>query len=110
MATKWSIPEWHSNNRAKLFHAERSRTIVEHLRDESKKALEETEKHTKNSQRECTTRLSQRVDNVTHWKSEIDEKLDGLNNEIDALVDYRVSKTLIYKLQYILIIFLFLIS
>merc|ERR1712130_460693 len=86
---KFSVADWHNNNRQKMFHAERSRTIVENLRDDCGRALEETEKHTRNSQRECTTRLGQRVNKVNYWKSEIDEKLEGLNNEIDALLHYK---------------------
>ena len=36
------------------------------------------------------TRLNQRINKVEHWTSEIDEKLTDLNNEIDALLDYKV--------------------
>ena len=100
MTMKYSVPDWHDNNRAKMFHAERARTIVEHLRDESNRALEETEKHTRNSQREVTTRLSQRVEKVDHWKSEIDQKLEELNNEIDALIVYKVRKSHQFVLFY----------
>jgi len=33
--------------------------------------------------------LNQRINKVEHWTSEIDEKLTDLNNEIDALLDYK---------------------
>ena len=90
---KLTVQEWHRHNKAKNFHAERARNIVENLRDDAQRALEETEKHTRNSQRECTTRLTQRADKVDHWKSEIDIKLDDLNKEIDHLIQYKVRIT-----------------
>ena len=37
------------------------------------------------------TRLDQRINKVEHWTSEIDEQLTQLNNEIDALLEYKVS-------------------
>jgi len=86
---KWSVNDWHANNKAKVFHAERSRKIVESLRDETQRAIEETDKHTKNTQRQTTTRLEQRINRVDHWTDEINEKLDGLNNEIDALCNFK---------------------
>ena len=54
-------------------------------------AIEETAKHTRNGQREVNTRLDQRINKVEHWTSEIDEQLTQLNNEIDALLEYKVS-------------------
>ena len=61
---------------------------------ETNRAIEETNKHTRNGQREVNTRLNQRINKVEHWTSEIDEKLTDLNNEIDALLDYKVYNTL----------------
>ena len=54
-------------------------------------AIEETAKHTRNGQREVNTRLEQRINKVEHWTSEIDEQLTLLNNEIDALLEYKVG-------------------
>ena len=56
----------------------------------SKLAVEETAKHTRNGQREVNTRLDQRINKVEHWTSEVDEQLTQLNNEIDALLEYKV--------------------
>jgi len=56
----------------------------------SRLAIEETAKHTRNGQREVNTRLDQRINKVEHWTSEIDEQLTQLNNEIDALLEYKV--------------------
>ena len=64
---------------------------VEDLRDEAARALEETAKHTRNTQRAVTTRLDQRVQKVDHWQGEIEHKLHELNNEIDTLLNLKVS-------------------
>jgi len=61
------------------------------LRDEATRALEETSKHTKNTQRAVTTRLNQRVQKVDHWQGEIEHKLHELNSEIDTLLNLKVS-------------------
>ena len=61
------------------------------MRDEAARALEETSKHTKNTQRAVTTRLNQRVQKVDHWQGEIEHKLHELNNEIDTLLNLKVS-------------------
>jgi len=89
MATKYSVPQWHQMNKAKMFHANRARMGAENIIDETNRAIEETNKHTRNGQREVNTRLNQRINKVEHWTSEIDEKLTDLNNEIDALLDYK---------------------
>ena len=57
-------------------------------------AIEETAKHTRNGQREVNTRLDQRINKVEHWTSEVDEQLTQLNNEIDALLEYKVRSVL----------------
>ena len=44
------------------------------------------------------TRLNQRINKVEHWTSEIDEKLTDLNNEIDALLDYKVFYIFLLKI------------
>ena len=89
-----------------MFHADRARTAAENIIDvreqyynkhkrviqETNRAIEETGKQTRNGQRECNTRLSQRINAVNHWTSQIDEKLADLNNEIDSLLNYKVSK------------------
>lgn len=86
---KYSIHQWNQHNSAKIQHAQRARTIVEGLRDEAARALEETSKHTKNTQRAVTTRLNQRVQKVDHWQGEIEHKLHELNNEIDTLLNLK---------------------
>ena len=53
----------------------------------------------RNGQREVNTRLSQRINKVEHWTSEIDEKLTDLNNEIDALLDYKVRNIFLIKIE-----------
>ena len=45
------------------------------------------------------TRLNQRINKVEHWTSEIDEKLTDLNNEIDALLDYKVRNIFLIKIE-----------
>ena len=65
---------------------------------ETNRAIEETNKHTRNGQREVNTRLNQRINKVEHWTSEIDEKLTDLNNEIDALLDYKVYNIFLSKI------------
>ena len=65
------------------------KTILNFLK-RARLAIEETAKHTRNGQREVNTRLEQRINKVEHWTSEIDEQLTLLNNEIDALLEYKV--------------------
>ena len=43
--------------------------------------------------------MSQRINKVEHWTSEIDEKLTDLNNEIDALLDYKVRNIFLIKIE-----------
>jgi len=77
-------------NKDKVALANRSRMGAEDIIDRARLAIEETAKHTRNGQREVNTRLEQRINKVEHWTSEIDEQLTLLNNEIDALLEYKV--------------------
>jgi len=90
MALDFTVAQWRQMNKEKVSLANRSRMGAEDIIARSKLAIEETAKHTRNGQREVNTRLDQRINKVEHWTSEVDEQLTQLNNEIDALLEYKV--------------------
>lgn len=104
LALDYNVVQWRQMNKDKVALANRSRMGAEDIIDVSKvfkpllkalkrarMAIEETAKHTRNGQREVNTRLEQRINKVEHWTGEIDEQLTLLNNEIDALLEYKVK-------------------
>jgi len=76
--------------------ANQARRGAEDIIHRCKSAIEETDKYTKNGQREVNTRLSQRSKLCEHWSTEIDVKLEQLGQEIDLMLEYktRVEKAL----------------
>lgn len=102
---KFTHDEWKFSNNVKYRAAEKIREISEGFQNECDRFIEETDKRTEKTLKDVNKKigklflmqcvLDQRLDDVKHWKDEIDKKLDELVKETDELDKnfIRLSKT-----------------
>jgi tektin-1 len=86
---KFTHPEWVISNQMKYANAEGERAAAERLVDEAGRVIEETDKTTFKVQRDVNKKFDQRLDDVRYWEKEVDDKLEGIKTEMDALDAYR---------------------
>jgi tektin-1 len=86
---KFVPPEWVISNQTKYANAEGERAAAERLIEESKRVVDDTESTTFKMQRDVNKKLDQRLDDIKYWEKELNDKLDGLKKELDALIAYR---------------------
>lgn len=77
--------EWHTSNQLNYQQSETERTKSERLRAESERLRQETEEITLRTQRDVGHKFSQRIQNITFWKQEVEAKVQELQREIDAI-------------------------
>lgn len=87
---KFTHPEWVISNQVKYAGAEGERAAAERIGDEIQRIIEDTDKITFKVQRDVGKKFDQRLDDIKYWEKEVDDKLDGIKNEIDALAAYEV--------------------
>lgn len=83
--TKFTHPEWVISNQTQYANAEAERAAAERLFDESGRLIEETDGRTKRTQADVNKKLDQRINDVKYWNTEVDDKLDEMKKETEAL-------------------------
>ncbi|KAK7088197.1 hypothetical protein V1264_022138 [Littorina saxatilis] len=93
---RFTHEEWTRSNLTKYANAEVERQGAERLVDESKRLDDETRRRAEKTQADVKKKLQQRLDDIRFWKKELDDKLEGITNEIDSLLAFktRVEKAL----------------
>lgn len=93
---RFTHSEWTCSNLTKYTNANADRQNAERLIAESLRLEEETEKKAKKTQNDVNRKFDQRLKDLTFWRQELDEKLDGISKEIDNLKAFknRVGKAL----------------
>lgn len=77
--------EWNTSNQLNYQQSEKERTASERQRAESERLRQETEEITLCTQRDVSHKFSQRLQNVTFWKQEVETKVKEIQLEIDAV-------------------------
>lgn len=93
---KYTPEEWHTSNHLQYLNAEGERAAAERLRDESWRLRDEIEVRTRQTQMDVNKKLDQRITDINFWKSELDQKQQDTENEIETLLRFkaRVEKAL----------------
>lgn len=88
-APKFLGPEWHISNKNQYNSAEAQRSRSERLVAESQRLVDEIEKSTQRTQSDVNKKIEQRLDEIKFWKKELDDKLDQLLKETEALFTFK---------------------
>lgn len=83
--SRFSVPDWHTNNSLISTNAQRQRTASHDIRQDARSLRNDTNNQTKWNEHDNGTRLAERIDEVEKWKQELDKCLGEVNAEIDAL-------------------------
>ncbi|KAK2191725.1 hypothetical protein NP493_47g05049 [Ridgeia piscesae] len=86
---KFTHPEWRVSNQSKYANAEAERIAAERLIAESDRLVDETGRTTVRTQTDVNKKFDQRLTDIKYWNSEVDDKLDDIKKEIDALVTFK---------------------
>lgn len=86
---KYLPEEWRHSNKIQYSSAEKERTIAERIRDESNRLVQETDQSTAKTQADVDKKLSQRLIDVSYWKSELDRQHAETCSEIDSLLNFK---------------------
>ena len=89
--TKYHPSEWHTSNKANYKQSETERTRSERLRSECNRLSNEVQQTTFRVQKEVEHKLSQRIDDVTFWKEELEKKIKQTSDEIEAVINMKIE-------------------
>jgi len=85
----FTVGEWHLSNSAKLSRAELQRQTAKNCIAQTKQVICDRQEQTDRGQRDVCEKLSQRIENVKFWHSELSRQLTTLENETNQLDKYR---------------------
>ncbi|KAG8588439.1 hypothetical protein GDO81_005975 [Engystomops pustulosus] len=83
--SRFSVPDWHTNNLLISTNAQRQQSASHQIRQEARTLRNETNNQTKWDEEDNRTRLAERIDEVENWKLVLDKCLAEVDAEIDAL-------------------------
>ncbi|CAB1347669.1 unnamed protein product [Coregonus sp. 'balchen'] len=83
---KFLPPEWRLANQIHYGSAEAERSRSERLTAESKRLIEESGMAAKRMQQDANKRLEQRIHDIKFWRTELDQKLEEIVQEIEVLI------------------------
>lgn len=86
---RFTPDEWKLANKIKNKNAERTRVAGERLILESDRLDNETREQTDTTLDDVDKKLDQRLNDIKYWKGELENKLDQVFHEIDALDSFR---------------------
>lgn len=86
---KYNPEEWHQNNYQKYYQAFADRNVSEQNRWRSDQVSKETEATTNRTQALTTKRISERLHDVTFWKTELNREIEDIIHETDLLVEQK---------------------
>lgn len=87
---RFNPQEWVISNQRKNTAAEQERALAQRLIAESSRLAKETDDTVRRTQADVKKKLNQRISDIRFWKSELDDKLDRLRSETEALLAYKV--------------------
>ncbi|ESP00801.1 hypothetical protein LOTGIDRAFT_140506, partial [Lottia gigantea] len=87
--SRYSTNDWGASNKVNFGLSDRERSYAERLRADAWRAVKETDARTRNRQNEATRRLGDRVCDIAHWKSELNNEIDAMQHETEDLREYR---------------------
>ena len=79
----FTVGEWHLSNSAKLSRAELQRQTAKNCIAQTKQVICDRQEQTDRGQRDVSEKLSQRIENVKFWHSELSRQLSTLENWMD---------------------------
>ncbi|XP_053562984.1 tektin-2 [Bombina bombina] len=83
--SRYSVPDWHTNNTLIATNAERQRLSSHQIRQEARVLRNETNNQTKWDEHDNRTRLADRIDDVEKWRQVLNRCLAEVDSEINAL-------------------------
>ncbi|XP_044312083.1 tektin-1 [Varanus komodoensis] len=86
---KFLPPEWYVANKVQYSGAEAQRSRSERLVDESQRLVDEIEKTTQKTQSDVNKKIEQRLQEIKFWKQQLNDKLDQITKETEALLAFR---------------------
>ncbi|KAK6184531.1 hypothetical protein SNE40_006988 [Patella caerulea] len=87
--SRYSTNDWGVSNNMNFGLSDRERSHAERLRADAWRAVKETDARTRNRQNEVTRKLGERVCDIAHWKSEINNEINAMQHETENLKEYR---------------------
>lgn len=82
---KYHPSEWHASNRLNYERAEGERKSSERLRAECDRLCQEVDDTTRRTQRDVNHKFSQRINHISFWKEELEQKLGEIVAEVEAV-------------------------
>ncbi|KAF6027613.1 TEKT3 [Bugula neritina] len=89
LGKRFAPNDWHSSNAAHYSLSQRERSTAADVRADSWRAVKEMDNRTRNRQTENTKRLGERVQDIAFWKSELNNEIGAMQNEIANLSEYK---------------------
>ncbi|NXJ90094.1 TEKT1 protein, partial [Corythaixoides concolor] len=93
---KFNPSEWDNANKMQCASTESQKSRSEHMIAESRRLLDEIEKTTQKTRSDVKKKIEQRQEEIKFWKQELDNKLEQIVHETEALLTFktRLEKSL----------------
>ena len=85
-ATRYTVHEWSGSNANQYLTSSAERTSALNLRNEAERLRCETADRTRRTQNDINSKLQDRIENITYWKTEVDRQLQKTDQEIANLM------------------------
>jgi len=89
--TRYSPGDWSASNVSHYNSADNSRNHSERIRNEAVRLMRNRDERTVLTQRDADRRIGERLNDVTHWRNELQNELERNLNENHALMETRKS-------------------
>ena len=94
--TRYTPNDWSASNSANYMGSDRVRSGAERVRLDTNRLVREVDDRTRNTQGDVGKKLGERLGDINFWKTEVNNEIDCMISEIDALVKSKqvLEKTL----------------
>lgn len=89
MTNRYTPDDWYKSNQSHYWESESSRKSAERLRKDTVRLIQDKDQLTRRTQEHTSKNISERLNDIRFWKSELSHEIDNMVTEIAALTEVK---------------------
>lgn len=89
MTNRYTPDDWYKSNQSHYWESESSRKSAERLRKDTIRLIQDKDQLTRRTQENTSKNISERLNDIRFWKSELSHEIDNMVTEIAALTEVK---------------------
>uniref|UniRef100_A0A8C7Z8R1 Tektin n=1 Tax=Oryzias sinensis TaxID=183150 RepID=A0A8C7Z8R1_9TELE len=89
MTNRYTPDDWYKSNQSHYWESESSRKSAERLRKDTMRLIQDKDQLTRRTQENTSKNISERLNDIRFWKSELSHEIDNMVTEIAALAEVK---------------------